>query len=301
MKKTIPKGRFGRTGSENSRIIFGGAALSDATEQEADRALEQLLNYGVNHIDTAVTYGRSEQLIGRWMADHRKDFFLATKIDARTYSEARRELDTSLKDLQVDSVDLLQMHELVADEDTSTFLNAGGALRVLREAREQGLARYVGVTSHGFEAPRLLRRCIDEFDFDSVLLPFNFALSIHNSYRADFEALRHACHLKGIAVQTMKSIQRGPWGDLPRTRHVWYRPLEEPADIARAVHWVMSFDDVFLTSAGDVNLMPLVLEAAAAFDPNAAPDRREMEEMRARLGMTIPPQAVWPRVKHPLP
>lgn len=294
MEKKIAAGIFGRTGHESSRLIFGGAALSGADEKEAGRVLELLLQYGVNHIDTAVTYGASEKLIGRWMKEHRKDFFLATKIDARTYAEARRELDISLRDLKVDSVDLLQMHELVEDEDTEAFLGRGGALEVLKEARDKGLARFVGVTSHGFNAPRLLNRCIREYDFDSVLLPFNFPLSIHGEYRADFESLRYACSQRNIAVQTMKSIQRGPWGDLPRTRKVWYRPLENPEDIARAVHWVMSVPDLFLTSPGDTDLLPLVLKAAASYEK--APERKELDEMRRRLDITIPGQRQWPRL-----
>jgi len=295
MAQKIQKQIFGRTGHESSRLIFGGAALSDVTGKEADRVLDLLLEYGVNHIDTAVTYGRSEKLIGRWMDVHRDDFFLATKIDARTYREARRELDTSMTSLRAGSIDLLQMHELVEDEDTDLFLSDTGALGVLKEAREKGLARYVGVTSHGFNAPRLLRRCIDAYDFDTVLLPFNFALSIHSEYRADFEALSWACQERGIVIQTMKSIARGPWGDLPRTRSVWYRPLEDREDIARAVHWVMSFRDIFLTSPGDVDLLRPVLEAAAGY--KGPPERKDMDEMRRRLGITIPGQRQWPRLQ----
>ena len=294
MKRKIETKPFGRTGHESSRLIFGGVALSNVDREESARVLELLLQYGVNHIDTAVTYGDSEKRIGEWMKEHRRDFFLATKIDARGYDDARRELETSLKDLQVDSIDLLQMHELVEDEDTDAFLGRDGALKVLQEAKEEGLASYVGVTSHGFDAPRLLRRCLNAYDFDSVLLPFSFPLSIHHEYRTDFEALRYICQEKGVVIQTMKSIQRGPWGDQPRTRNAWYRPLEGPKDIARAVHWVMSFEDLFLTSVGDTGLLPLVLEAAATYEE--APERSEMDEMRSRLNMTIPGQKQWPRL-----
>lgn len=294
MNNTIPTQDFGRTGQRSSRLIFGGAALSDVSEAEADRVLQQLLEYGVNHIDTSVTYGDSEKHIGRWLRRHRDDFFIATKIDARTYPEAREELDRSLESLGIEEVDLLQMHELVEDEDTEQFLEKNGSLEVLKEAKEKGLARFVGVTSHGFNAPRLLHRCVESYSFDSVLLPFNYLLSIHADYRADFEALRIACREKGIALQSMKSIARGPWGQAEKNHSTWYRPLEEPEDIARAVHWVMSVPELFLASPGDIDLLPLVLQAASDYD--TTPERSEMEEMRRRLEMSIPAQAQWPRV-----
>lgn len=275
-------------------MIFGGAALSRATEKDADRVLDLLLEYGVNHIDTSVTYGDSEKHISRWLKSYPDEFFLATKIDARTYPEAKLELEKSLDTLGVDRVDLLQMHELVEDEDTDIFLGENGALRVLEEAKQQGLASYIGVTGHGFNAPRVLARCVMSHSFDSVLLPFNYTLSIHNSYRGDFDALAFACGEKGTAIQTMKSVTRGPWGSVPKNRTTWYRPLEEAEDIARAVHWVMGFEGLFFTSCGDTSLLPLVLEAAADYDGQSV--RAEMEEMRERLGMTIPPQHNWPRL-----
>lgn len=294
MSKTIKKENFGRTGHESSRLIFGGAALSRATEREADRVLDLLLEYGVNHIDTSVTYGDSEKHISRWLKRSPGEFFLATKIDARTYAEAKLELEKSLDILGVDRVDLLQMHELVEDGDTDTFLGKNGALRVLEEAKMQGLAEYVGVTSHGFNAPRVLSRCLMNYPFDSVLLPFNYLMSIHHSYRSDFDALALACREKGTVIQTMKSVARGPWNGVPKNRTTWYRPLEEAEDIRRAVHWVMGFDGLFFTSCGDTSLLPLVLDAAASYE--GRPPREEMEEMRERLGMMIPPQHTWPRL-----
>jgi aryl-alcohol dehydrogenase-like predicted oxidoreductase len=285
---------FGRTGHQSSRVIFGGAALSEVSDSEADRALGQLLDYGVNHIDTSVTYGDSEKHIGRWMADHRSEFFLATKIDARTYGDAKEELERSLRDLRTDSVDLLQMHELVTQDEVDTFLGEDGAVHVLHEAKEKGLARFIGVTSHGWKAPTFHLRMLEAFDYDSVLLPFNFVLSTMEEYRPHFDRLRELCRQKNIAVQTIKSIARGPWERAPKTRSTWYRPLEEQEDIDRAVHWVLGFPGLFLCSTGDLDLMPKVLDAADRF--KAAPSRDEMEEMRSRLGMTIMPEDHWPRL-----
>lgn len=294
MNTTIAKRKFGSTGHESSRVIFGAAALGNATPVDVERAFETLLQYGVNHIDTSVSYGKSEKLIGQWLQSHGGDFFLATKIDARSSVDAHKELHRSLEDLAVPRFDLLQMHELVEDADTDTFLGPQGALKVLIEAKEQGLARFVGVTSHGFNAPKIITRCLKEYPFDTVLLPFNYALSVHPEYGPEFSALRSLCRERGVAVQTMKSIARSPWGAVPKNRTTWYRPLEEAADIARAVHWVMAQEDIFLASVGDVNLLPLFLQAAA--DYSKKPEQGEMEEMAARLGIASPAQNQWPRL-----
>ncbi len=290
----IERKPFGRTGHESSRVVFGGAALGEATREDADRTLAHLLDYGVNHIDTSVTYGDSERHIGRWMAEHRSEFFLATKIDARTYREARQELEHSLRDLGVDSVDLLQMHELVSQNDVETVLSDNGAIQVLREAKEKGLTRFTGVTCHGWEAPKLHLRMLEAYDYDSVLLPFNYVLGTMDEYRPHFDRLREECTRRNVAMQTIKSIARGPWEKAPKTRNTWYRPLEEQEDIDRAVHWVMGLPELFLCSTGDVDLLPRFLDAADRFQQ--APSQEEMEEMRSRLGMTIMPRDHWPRL-----
>lgn len=300
MNGTIERATFGRTGHLSSRIIFGGTAVWGEDRAAADRVLELLLRYGVNHIDTSVTYGNSEKHIGRWMKDHRDSFFLATKIDARTHAEAQLELERSLRDLNAGYVDLLQMHELVRESEVDLFFSDAGAVKVLDEARAQNLTRYTGVTSHGYEAPRILRRCIEEYDFDSVLLPYNYYLSVHPQYRPDFDALVDTCTARGIAVQTIKAIARGPWGDLPRTSSVWYRPLEDPGDIDRTVRFVLSCPDLFLCSAGDATLLARTLEAAARFQSLGGPEVAEMEELLRDRELTMPGEHDWPRLwDHP--
>lgn len=296
MREKIERAAFGRTGHLSSRVIFGGTAVWGEDRDAADRILEMLLRYGVNHIDTSVTYGNSEKHIGRWMKEHRDQFFLATKIDARTHAEARLELERSLRDLNAGHVDLLQMHELVRESEVDLFFSAAGAVKVLDEARARNLTRYTGVTSHGFEAPRILRRCIEEYDFDSVLLPFNYHLSTHPQYRPDFDALVEACATRGIAIQTIKAIARGPWGDLPRTSSVWYRPLERPEDIDKTVRFVLSFPDLFLCSAGDGTLLAHTLEAAARFQSLGGPEATEMEKLSRDRRLTVPDQKGWPRL-----
>ncbi len=273
----IEKRCFGRTGHLSTAMIFGGAALIRATQKDADRVLEILLKYGVNHIDTAPRYGDSEILIGTWMARHRKDFFLATKTGKRTYPEAREEIYRSLDRLKTDRLDLIQLHGLQHPDEWHTALEPGGALEAALEARQNGLVRYIGVTGHGWMIAALHKRALKRFDFDSVLIPYNYVMHSNERYRNEFEEVRRICRERNVAVQTIKSLARGPWGITPQNRNTWYQPLEEQADIDKAVHWVLGHPNVFLNTVGDVALLPKVLDSAARFQNCPSPG--EMEEM----------------------
>jgi aryl-alcohol dehydrogenase-like predicted oxidoreductase len=277
----IEKRLFGRTGHQSTVTLFGAAALARASQADADRALEVLLRYGVNHIDTAARYGDSELRIGPWMARHRKDFFLATKTGSRTGLEAREDIHRSLDRLRVDHVDLIQLHSLGHPDDWDQAMGPGGALEAAIEAREQGLARFIGVTGHGWSIPAMHRRSLLRFDFDSVLLPFNFLFAQNERYRQAFDEVLATCRERNVAVQIIKSIARGPWATADRTHTTWYQPLEAQEDIDRAVHWILGLPGIFINTAGDLALLPRVLDAASCF-ARRPPDA----EMEAMLGAT---------------
>jgi aryl-alcohol dehydrogenase-like predicted oxidoreductase len=262
----IERRPFGRTGHLSSVTLFGGAALARASQADADRALDVLLRYGVNHIDTAARYGDSELRIAPWMARHRQDFFLATKTGSRTAREAREDIHRSLDRLRVDHVDLIQLHSLGHPDDWDQAMGSDGALEAAIEARQQGLTRFIGVTGHGWTIAAMHRRSLARFDFDSVLLPYNFFMAENERYRRSFEEVLAICRERNVAVQIIKSIARGPWATTDRTHTTWYQPLEEQADIDRAVHWVLGLPDVFINTAGDLGLLPKVLDAASRFE-----------------------------------
>ncbi len=279
----IPQQPFGRTGHMSTRIIFGGAALWAATQDQADRVLELILQYGINHIDTAASYGDSELRIGPWLDRHRRDFFLATKTGERTYQKARDQIRRSLDRLHTDHVDLLQLHYLVKPEEWEVAMGPGGALEAALEAREQGLVRFIGVTGHDVVVAQMHMHSLERFDFDSVLLPYSYILMQNPQYAADFEALMAVCQARNVAVQTIKGITRGPWGDKPKTRQTWYEPLEDQAAIDRAVHWVLERPDIFLNTVGDMDILPKVLDATSRFQ--AAPAEAELQADAERLEM----------------
>jgi aryl-alcohol dehydrogenase-like predicted oxidoreductase len=275
---------FGNTGHSSTRALFGAAALGGVTQAEADQTLELLVRYGVNHIDTAASYGDAELRIGPWMPAHRSKFFLATKTGERTYAQARDQIRASLQRLQVEQIDLIQLHNLVDPDEWETAMGADGALKAAIEARKDGLVRFIGVTGHGLTAPAMHLRALERFEFDSVLLPWNYVMAQNSQYRADFERLLAVCQERRVAVQTIKSIARGPIGDKPHVHAVWYDPLTDDDAIRRAVQWVLGHPALFVNTAGDIHLLPKVLEAAQTFQTTPSDD-----EMRAdieQLGIT---------------
>ena len=261
----IPKQSFGCTSHQSTRVIFGGYALGDVTQDEADRTLEMLIHYDINHIDTAPTYGDSELRIGPWMEKHRQRFFLATKTMKRSYKEARDEIAQSLERLRVDQVDLLQIHNLTDMNEWKVAMGREGVLKAVVEAREQGLTRFIGVTGHGTEVAKMHKMSIERFDFDSVMLPYNYPMMQNKKYADDFKSLITICEERNIAVQTIKSIALRAYGEEPRTSSTWYKPLEDQADIDMAVHWVLGKENVFLITGGDIRLLPKVMDAANRF------------------------------------
>jgi aryl-alcohol dehydrogenase-like predicted oxidoreductase len=263
---------FGRTNHRSSRVIFGAAALSSVTQDVADRTLEVLLQHGINHIDVAASYGDAELRVKPWLQRAGKSFFVATKTGARNAKGARDELHRSLDRLGVDHVDLWQLHNLADPIEWDTALSPGGAIEAAIEAREQGLVKSIGVTGHGAQIAANHRRSVARFDFDSVLLPYNFVTMQSRYYAENFEALVATCVERGTAVQTIKSIALRPWLGRDRTRTTWYEPLEAQDDIDLAVWWVLGRPGVFLNTVGDVDLLPRVLDAAERFHerPNDA-------------------------------
>jgi aryl-alcohol dehydrogenase-like predicted oxidoreductase len=279
----IPIQPFGRTGHESTRLLFGAAAIGNVSQEEADQTMELIREHGINHIDTAASYGDAELRLGPWMETHRDEFFLATKTGERTRAEAYNEIQRSLERLRTDHVDLIQLHNLVDDDEWRTAFSAGGVLEAVVEAKEDGLVRFIGVTGHGVTVARQHLRSLQEYPFDSVLLPYNFPMSRNARYVTDFEELVAVCVDRGLAIQTIKAITRGPWGDHKPTANTWYEPLTEQDAIDTAVGWVLGRDEVFLNTVGDIHLLPKVIDAAERFTQR--PNDEQMRKLEAAFGL----------------
>ena len=268
----IAKAPFGATGHDSSRVIFGAAALGEVTQREADEALPLLFEHGVNHIDTAASYGDAELRLAPWLRDHRGDFFLATKTGERAYAPAREEIRRSLERMGVDQIDLIQLHCLVHPDEWELALSDGGALRAAVEACDEGLVRFIGVTGHGLTIAAMHRRSLERFAFDSVLFPYSHVITRDAVYAEDVRRLLATCRERSVAVQTIKSISRGPWGSKEPSTTTWYEPLVEQEHIDLAVHWVLGDPGVFLNSASDLGLLPRVLDAAERYEARPGDD-----------------------------
>jgi aryl-alcohol dehydrogenase-like predicted oxidoreductase len=275
----IERAPFGATGHESSRVVFGAAALARGSKGDADRALELLLEHGVNHIDVAAGYGDAELRIAPWLQRYPGTFFLATKTGERSYRAAREQIRRSLDRLGVDSVDSIQLHNLVDVIEWETALGAGGALEAAIEAREEGLVRFIGVTGHGLSVPEMHRRSLERFAFDSVLCPYNYVQMRDERYARTFEALAAVCAERQVALQTIKSLARRRWDGRTATADTWYEPLRAQADIDLAVHWVLGRPEAFLLTTGDVEILPRLLAAAERFERR--PDDEQMDRLVA--------------------
>jgi aryl-alcohol dehydrogenase-like predicted oxidoreductase len=279
----IARAPFGRTGHESSRVIFGAVALAGASPAESDATLKLVLEHGINHIDTAASYGDSEDQLRPWLAEHRDKFFLATKTGDRDKAGARESIHRSLERMEVSRVDLIQLHNLVHPGEWEQALGPGGALEAAIEARDEGLVRFIGVTGHGLTVAHQHLRALDRFPFDSVLAPCNPSQLRDPVYGPDFAELVRVCGERGVAVQTIKAITRGPWGAAEKTGATWYEPLTAPEDIDPAVWFVLGRPGLFLNTVGDRTLLPAVLDAAERFVAPPGDDEIERLVERARL------------------
>jgi len=279
----IPTKTFGRIGHESTRIIFGAAALSSVTQKEADETLELIASHGINHIDTAASYGEAEDRLKPWLKLHRDEVFLATKTGEREFKPAYEQIKKSLKRMGVDQIDLIQLHNLAEEDEWHVAMDPGGALEAAIKARDEGLVRYIGVTGHGVQIAEMHKRSLARFDFDSVLLPYNYPMMRNPQYAADFEHLVTLCLERNVAIQTIKAITKAPWGDREHTASTWYEPLREQGAIDTAVSWVLGRPEVFLNTVGDIHVLPKVLDAAQRFTHR--PTEPEMEALTAEWQM----------------
>jgi aryl-alcohol dehydrogenase-like predicted oxidoreductase len=280
MISTLP---FGRTGHESTRTIFGAAAFWETPQKDVDATMDLILQNGINHVDTAASYGQSEILLGDWIKRNGRPFFLASKTEDRTKQSAYDSIRRSLERLHVDHIDMIQLHALHEEQDWNITFGPGGAMEAVIQARDEGLARFIGVTGHGVLVPEFHLRSLAQFDFDAVLLPYNHVMMQNPHYSDGFHKLTELCKQRNTAVQTIKGITHSPWNDMQHTRTTWYRPLEEQADIDLAVHWVLGNPHVFLNTAADINILPRTLDATHRFE--SLPTDEQMQSLTERLKM----------------
>ena len=269
----MEKRRLGRTGHESTVVAFGAAGIGRVSQEVADRAVEQILEHGVNHIDIAPTYGEAMERMAPWMPKLRDSMFLGAKTRERTRELAWANIESCMSRLDVESFDLFQLHSVGTMEDLDKATGSGGALEALVELRERGLTRWLGITGHGPDAPRVHLEALRRFDFDTVMFPLNATLYRNAEYREHAEELLSAANHRDVGVHTIKMLARGGWGDREREHTTWYDPHREQSEIDSALWWLLSQPMHTAPSVGDVELLPRALDAAQRFSPLSNDDQ----------------------------
>jgi aryl-alcohol dehydrogenase-like predicted oxidoreductase len=259
----MEKRRLGRVGHMSSVLIYGGAALSDVSQEVADRSIQGALEAGINHFDTAADYGESEVRLGAWMPRIRDRIFLATKTGDRTAGGAHDSIRRSLERLRVDRVDLIQLHSVGDLKDLDRATASGGAVEEALRARDEGLIGAIGITGHGMRAPAVHLEALRRFSFDTVLTPYNYQLARDDRYRRDFDALAEEAQGRDVGLMLIKVIARNLWrtGEVPRYT-TWYEPLDDRRAIEAALAFALDRHEITgICTAGEVDLLPLLVQA----------------------------------------
>jgi aryl-alcohol dehydrogenase-like predicted oxidoreductase len=281
----MQKRKFGRTGHMSTIVIFGAFAVGQIPQQEADAVMELLLEHGVNHIDVAPSYYDAELRIGPWLEKYRDRFFLGCKTQLRGKEAARDELHSSLERLRVDRFDLFQLHAVTTMDELDQCFAPGGSLEAIVEARDEGLTGYIGITSHGLQAPAVQIEALHRFDFDSLLFTLNFKMWADEDYRRDATQLLQMAADRDLGTMVIKTWARGPWDGQGQRYHTWYEPFDDTEMIERTLRFNLSFPVTGVISAGDARLLPAILDAAERFEPM---DEAEQEQLVATAGRYEP-------------
>ena len=202
----IPKRALGKTGVEVTIIGLGGEGVlrTFGHEHEAYALINQAIDLGINYFESARAYSGSESYYGLALKERRKEIFLTSKSHARDKKGALAHLNETLTNMQTDHLDLWQVHDVRTDEDIEEIFGPRGSLEAFREARDKGLARFIGVTGH--HDPLITKRCIEMFDFDTVLVPVNPGEPFYMSY---LDTVIPAASQKGMGIIAMKVYFRG--------------------------------------------------------------------------------------------
>jgi len=271
----LPRRRF-KDDIELSIIGLGVITAIGMKQSDVDRLVADAVAAGVNYIDTGPRYGGGEgqEKLGRALSSHRDTMFVACKTNLRDASGAREHLETSLRQLHTDHVDLFQFHCVTTDEDVKNILGVGGAAEAFLRARDEGKVRYVGLSAHSEEAAIAI---MDQFPCDSILFPINYVCFAQGNFGP--QVIKHAQH-KNVARLALKAMAYTTWReDEERTfPKAWYRPInpQQRELVAKALYFTLSQDITAAIPPGDEGAFRLALELAAEFEPMPVEAQRSL-------------------------
>ncbi|MFB6097012.1 MAG: aldo/keto reductase [Haloferacaceae archaeon] len=286
---------LGATGQDSTVTTFGTIALNWLEQEGANQLVELVLDHGVNHFDVAPTYGDAERKLAPKLGQYREEIFLGCKTQAREYEGAREKLEQSLERLEVDSIDLYQVHGLEYESELDTITGEGGALEAFRDAREEGLIDHIGLTSHG--DPRLVLDAIDRIDdLETLMFPMNPVVVGKDDPKYDYERVLERANEAGLGTLGIKAFARGPWpptdelpeGDRPYAN--WYEPVDRPEEIRERFDFAAAQGLTSVVTPGDPKLVAMVLDAASNYDGMPEAEQRALVERLRHEQSPVPEQ-----------
>jgi len=275
----IERRAFGHTGHLRSVITLGAIALMSEEQGLASRVVAEALEAGVNAVDVAPTYGDAELKLGEALRGQRDQVFVGCKTGKRDKQGAAEELRESLRRMQTDHFDLYQFHNLSTAEDLDQICAPGGALEAFEEAKQAGLIRFVGLSSH---APAVAREALGRYDFDSVMLPLSFVLHQHEGWGRDLlqEADRRRIGLLAIKVLGARPWQEGETRVCPKC---WYRPFTSNRHVSLALRYALAQPITSAIPSGDVRLFQRCVQIARHYRPLDEAEQAELVQIAAGL------------------
>jgi len=232
MLMNIPKRKLGKTGLDVTILGLGGEGIlrTFGYDQEAYHLINRAIDLGITYFESARAYSGSESYYGRALKERRGEIFLTSKSHARDKEGALAHLEETLTNMRTDYLDLWQVHDVRTKDDIEQIFGPGGAIEAFKEAKDKGIVKFIGVTGH--HDPSITRRCIDLFDFDTVLVPINPAEREYNSF---INGVIPLALEKGMGIIGMKVYFRGFAARLPEFKGIepFYRfALSQPISTA---------------------------------------------------------------------
>jgi aryl-alcohol dehydrogenase-like predicted oxidoreductase len=278
----LPRRAYGDTGARLSIIGFGGIVVSGVEQDHANRVVAEAVEKGVNYFDVAPSYGDAEIKLGPALEPYRKDVFLAGKTEHRTRDETAAELKESLRRLRTDYLDLYQFHAIFdVQKDVDAAFAKGGAMEAFLEAKKQGQIRYLGFSAHSEEAALA---ALDRYDFDSILLPLNFAAFYQGGFGL---RIMQAAKSKGVARLALKAMAKQKWpkDDPARKQYpkCWYQPLTDRHEAKLALYFTLSQPITAAIPPGEESLFRMALDLAMDFRPISQKETETLRQMAQSL------------------
>jgi predicted aldo/keto reductase-like oxidoreductase len=257
--KPVPRQRFGRHNDELSIIGFGGVTVMDVTPKEAASFVAEAVDRGINYFDVAPTYGNAQERLGPALKPYRQQCFLACKTKERDASESAKELEQSLKLLQIDHVDLYQLHALTTLAEVERVFGPGGAMETFQKAKKDGKVRYLGFSAHSEEAALA---ALDRFDFDSILFPLSFPVWIKNKFGP---SVHKRAKEAGKSILALKAMAHQQWkqGD-HHWKKAWYEPFDQIDQVALALRFTLHLPVTAMIPPGHWELVKMAAMLAQA-------------------------------------